>query len=80
MTPTEGNCSFPSSGYKHSAGAPAVSATELTLRVDTTGLGGRSDNVGIDNIVFSQVPEPSTSVLLSLGLLGLGYAGRRGED
>ena len=50
-----------------------LSATEITIRVNTTGLGGNSDNIGIDNIVFSQieqVPEPSSIILAGLGIIG----------
>ena len=41
----------------------------LTIHVDTSGLGNSSDNVGLDNIQFSQVPEPATMLLLGLGSL-----------
>jgi len=43
----------------------ALSAPILTIQINTTGLGGNSDNVGIDNITFSQVaiPEPSSAIL-----------------
>lgn len=46
----------------------------LTLAVDTTGLGGNSDNVGLDNIQFSQVttvPVPGAAWLFSTALFGL---------
>lgn len=52
-----------------------VQAQSLILRIDTTGLGGASDNVGIDNIVFSQiVPAPGAAGLL---VLSAGLASRR---
>ncbi len=38
--------------------SPSVSAQTLTLIVNTTGLGNLSDNVGLDNIVFSQQVSP----------------------
>ncbi len=41
---------------------PALQAQELSIEFDLTGLGGNSDNVGMDNIRFRQsaVPEPVT--------------------
>ena len=46
-----------------------VFAESLTLSVDLTGLGGASDNIGIDNIRFAQttaLPEPTSGALLLL--------------
>lgn len=46
-----------------------VFAESLTLSVDLTGLGGASDNIGIDNIRFAQttaIPEPTSGALLLL--------------
>lgn len=68
-----------------SSGSPVISGTtrtafstggvfsnSLTLAVDLTGLGGSSDNIGIDNIQFGQraIPEPSAMSLLLLGVAG----------
>lgn len=40
-----------------------LTAGKINIFVDTTGLGGNSDYVGLDNIQFAQVaPEPSTWV------------------
>lgn len=46
-----------------------VAAEVLVLEVDLTGLGSSSDNIGLDNISFSQepVPEPMTLVALAAG-------------
>lgn len=57
-----------------------VSANTLELVIDLTGLGGVSDDIGIDNIRFSQslvpvgggVPEPSVWAMLLLGFFGAG--------
>ncbi|MBC8240640.1 MAG: PEP-CTERM sorting domain-containing protein, partial [Alphaproteobacteria bacterium] len=38
---------------------------------------GTGDRIGIDNILFAQVPEQATLTLFGLGLLGLGFARRR---
>ena len=48
-------------------------ANSLEITIDARNLGGGSDNIGIDNIVFSQVavPEPSTAILSLLSLVGL---------
>ncbi len=55
-------------------GTSGLVANELILHIDTTGLGGSSDNVGLDNIQFSQVsavPLPAAAWLFGSGLLGL---------
>jgi hypothetical protein len=54
-----------------------LSASVLTLEVDLTGLGGNSDNIGLDNISFGQeaVPEPFT--MTGIAVLGLLAARRR---
>lgn len=52
-----------------------ISASQLNLIIDLTGLGGNSDNVGLDNLQFGQtaaVPEPSSYALM---LAGLGFVG-----
>ena len=52
----------------------AVQASTLNLYIDTNGLGGFSDNVGLDNIQFSQVsavPVPAAAWLFGSGVLGL---------
>lgn len=53
-------------------------ASSLTISIDLTGLGGGSDNIGIDNIHFGQraIPEPSGACLL-LALAGLVGVRRR---
>ena len=55
-----------------------LAAENLSIVLDTSGLGNSSDNIALDNVTFSQaaapVPEPSSSLLLvgalaiSLGL------------
>ena len=46
-----------------------LTASEINIIVDTTGLGGSSDNIGLDNIQFGQtvIPEPSSALLLASG-------------
>ena len=56
-----------------------VFADSLTIAIDLTGLGGASDNFGIDNVHFAQrvssVPEPAGACVILVGMLGL--CGRR---
>jgi len=55
-----------------------VSANTLELVVNLTGLGGVSDDIGIDNVTFSQsavvagVPEPSVWAIMIGGFFGAG--------
>jgi hypothetical protein len=63
-----------SSATGHLTFTPNISSNQrLYLHVDTTGLGGNSDNMGMDNIAFSQtsVPEPATMSALAIGALAL---------
>lgn len=56
-------------------GAAPLTASALTFTIDLTGLGGDSDNIGIDNVRFGQrlasaipaVPEPSTWAMMLVG-------------
>jgi hypothetical protein len=68
------NFSIPASSGPHTDFdfAPFLTDTQLTIDVDTTGLGGASDNIGLDNIRFSQgvvVPEPGVMMILPVGLM-----------
>lgn len=61
-------------------GAP-LRGPKLWLRIDASNLGALSENIGIDNIRFSQdvstVPEPGTLATWVMGGLGVVVAGRR---
>jgi len=62
-------------------GQPATGSV-ISVLIDLQGLRGNSDNVGIDNITFSQiavapVPLPAALPLLLAGLGGLAIARRR---
>lgn len=49
-----------------------LSAASMSIVIDLTGLGGSSDNVGLDNIAFGQaVPEPTTMAILGAGVFTL---------
>jgi len=56
-------------------GTPLVGQT-IRIAFDLTGLGGNSDNVGIDNIAFSQAPVPEPMTLVGLAA-GIGALARR---
>ncbi|MFM9874203.1 MAG: PEP-CTERM sorting domain-containing protein [Fimbriimonadaceae bacterium] len=72
------NIAVASSSSPHlSFNVGGLSASVLTLEVNVAGLGGNSDNIGLDNISFSQdsVPEPIS--MLGLAAFGLIAARRR---
>ncbi len=58
-------------------------STALTLTLDVSGLGGASDDIGLDNLTFMQravetaVPLPAAAPLLAAALGGLALAARR---
>lgn len=71
-------------------GAAGLTGESIAINIDLTGLGGNSDNIGIDNIRFGQsppgvlidqppttVPEPATWAMMLLGFLTIGAAARR---
>jgi hypothetical protein len=68
---SQSNISIPDSSQPHLDFdfASGLFGAQLKIIVDTTGLGGNSDNIGLDNIQFeeSAVPEPTTWVMLVLG-------------
>lgn len=56
--------------------ASPLMARTMTVRFDSTNLGSFSDNIGVDNITFSQseavvIPVPGALSLLALALAGL---------
>lgn len=67
-----------------------LSGQTLAINIDLSGLGGASDNIGIDNIRFGQsppgvsidhppsaVPEPAAWTVMLLGFLTIGSVARR---
>lgn len=77
----QNNIELGASASPHLTFTPNVSASErIYLHVDTTGLGGNSDNVGLDNIAFRQsaVPEPATMAALGLGFAAIMRRRRKG--
>jgi hypothetical protein len=51
-------------------GSPLIGQS-ITIRIDATNLGGSFQNIGLDNVLISQLPEPASSVLLVVGALPL---------
>lgn len=78
--PVEGNA-----GHSPFVFNNVTATTFLTIQIDATNLGGESDNIGIDNISFTQInpsaaaPEPGTLALLGagMGLMGMAVIRRR---
>lgn len=68
-------------GATHLQVAPNVSANDLVLEIDLTGLGGVSDDIGIDNVRFGQesvqASEAGTLALMGGALSVVGWAARR---
>jgi len=71
------------SGHSTFSFGSGLSAQSLTIYIDLTGLGGNSDNIGIDNIRFGQsvvapaVPETSTWAMMIVGFGAVGFGMRR---
>jgi hypothetical protein len=53
--------------------APGLQGQILLITIDSSNLGALSENIGIDNISFSQVlvPEPSAVVMLVIGAMAI---------
>jgi hypothetical protein len=70
----------PSSGPGSDNGTATVffdqQITELQIEYRNAHSGGTNQWIGISNLDFTEVPEPETIALLSLGLIGLALAGR----
>ncbi len=62
--------------YTALAGDPQIGQA-LEIRLSSVGVQTNFDNVQLDAMTISDVPEPATLLLLGLGLAGLGFARRR---
>jgi hypothetical protein len=58
---------------------PPLVASTLSIRIDASNLTADfgAEDVGLDNVHFSQVPEPSTAMLAMIGGFGAGLIARR---
>lgn len=70
------NVAIPANSSPHLSFSGPWTSTVLTIRVNTAGLGGNSDNIGLDNIIFSEaaasdVPEPASVLCVAAGLVAL---------
>src|SRR5688500_2030849 len=64
--------------------SPSVTANDLFLEINLTGLNSVSDDIGLDNIRFGQeqvaptpVPEPATISFLGVGLAAAWFGRKR---
>lgn len=65
-------------GPQHTVYSPNIQGQVLTIEIDAANLGGNRDNIGIDNVQFSQVtPEPTSIAIWSLSAVGLCLMRRR---
>jgi hypothetical protein len=69
------NIAVPADTSPHLSFAGPWTSSTLSIVVNTTGLGGQTDNIGLDNITFSQsavtapgIPEPASLLLIGGGL------------
>ncbi len=73
------NATISASTFTPFAFGTPLQSDQVTITINATNLGSLNDNIGIDNITFSQVdiPEPFSHLLFGLGVLGLAVAIRR---